>query len=250
MITKFDLLNNLTELKIEPTGTLMVHLSYRAIGDVQGRGDAVLDALMEYMRPGLLVVPAHTWDTVSVRNPIMDVLYTPVTSEIGVLPEMFRKRPNVLRSLHPTHSLCAIGKDARKFLTGEEKIQTPCGKTGAYYKLWERDAQILLIGCNFTSNTYIHGLEEWENAKGAISKEKTHMYVIDYKGKRLYTPQYRHCSHNGSSTFSKIEPIAYEQGVLSFGKFGNAGTRLMRAVALRDLVAPIMKEDPEYWLNY
>jgi aminoglycoside 3-N-acetyltransferase len=249
MYTKADFLNNLTDLNIDSNGTLMVHLSYKAIGDVDGRGDTVLDALMDYMHAGLLVLPAHTWDNVSVENPVMDVIHTPTTKSIGLLTEVFRKRKGVLRSLHPTHSLAAIGKDAKEFLSGEEHIKTPCGKHGAYYKLWERNAQILMIGCNFVSNTFIHGLEEWEHAEGAISKEKTDLYVIDYDSKRDYTPQYRHCSHLGSFTFSKIEPYAYKEGVLTFGNFGDASTRLMRTKSLRELVAPFIKENPRYLLH-
>ena len=144
MHTQQTLITQLSNLSVDPAGTLMVHISYKAIGEVEGRADAVLDALMDYMKPGLLVLPAHTWDNVGKQNPVMDVLHTP--SCVGVLTELFRKRPGVSRSLHPTHSLAAYGKDAEDFVSGEELIDTPCGKGGSYDKLWERDAQILLIG--------------------------------------------------------------------------------------------------------
>lgn len=248
MYTKKDLIKNLEALGIDSKGTLMVHISYKAIGEVEGRGDTVLDALMEYMQEGLLVLPSHTWNNVGAENPVMDVLYTP--SCVGVLTEMFRKRKGVYRSLHPTHSLAAIGEEAEQFLSGEEHIQTPCGEGGAYYKLWERNAQILLIGVNFTRNTYIHGIEEWDKAEGSISKDKTDMYVIDYQGKRLATPQYRHCSRLSSETFTKLEPAALEQGILTMGYFGDATTRLMGAVSLRKMVAELLRSDARYLLRY
>lgn len=248
MYTKQDLLNYLENLGIDPRGTLMVHVSYKAIGDVEGRGDTVLDALMEYMRGGLLVLPSHTWDNVGVDNPVMDVLYTPVC--IGKLPELFRKRPGVRRSLHPTHSLTAAGADAEDFVAGEEHIQTPCGKGGVYYKLWERDAQILQIGVNFTCNTFVHGVEEWDGAIGTISPDKTDMYVVNYEGRRIYTPQYRHCAPLSSGTFSKLEPPAFQQGILKFGFFGNATARLIRASSLRDMTASFLKEDRLYLSRY
>ena len=248
MYTKDDLINDLKTLKVDPLGTLMVHLSYKSIGEVEGRGDTVLDALMEYMNQGLLVIPSHTWANVGEKNPVMDVLYTP--SCIGKLTEMFRKRKDVIRSLHPTHSLAAIGDEASEFLSGEETIYTPCGKGGAYYKLWERNAQILLIGVNFTRNTYIHGIEEWDGAKGSISKDKTDMYVIDYQGKRRYTPQYRHCAPLGSETFSKLEPEAIKRDVLKLGSFGNATARFMKAGPLRELVAEYLNDDPSYLMRY
>jgi len=247
MYTKQDLLSDLTRIKIDPAGTLMVHISCKAVGEVDGRGDTILDVLSEYMSSGLLVLPAHTWN-VSTDNPVTDVLHT--RSCVGVLTEMFRKRPNVHRSLHPTHSLAALGKGAEEFVSGEEFIETPCGIDGAYYKLWERDAQILLIGVNFTRNTFIHGIEEWDGATGAASSDKTDWYVINHAGQRLYTPQYRHCSRIGSETFSKLEPQAIQEGVLSLGSFGDATTRLMRAKPLRNLVAKLLSADSGYLSRY
>ena len=248
MYTKQDLLAHLAALGIDPADTLMVHISYRALGEVEGRGDTVLDALSDYMRPGLLVLPSHTWDNVGASNPVMDVLYTP--SCVGVLPEMFRGRPDVYRSLHPTHALAAKGADAQAFLSGEERIQTPCGKGGAYYKLWERNAQILLIGVNFMRNTFIHGIEDWDGATGTVAPELTDLYVINYEGRRLHTPQFRHCSRLGSDTFSKLEPEALQKGILTLGRFGDATARLMRAAPLREMAAAQLREDPEYLLKF
>jgi len=256
MYTKQDLIAHLSDLRIDPAGTLMVHISCRAVGEVEGRGDTILDALSEYMRPGLLVLPSHTWDIVnaapwtkfSQSNPVMDVLHTP--SNVGVLTEIFRKRPGVLRSLHPTHSLAALGVDAGAFLSGEEHIQTPCGMGGAYYRLWARGAQILLIGVSFIRNTYIHGIEEWDGAQGTLSPEKTDLYVINYEGYRLHTPQRRHIARLGSETFSKLEPEAQQQGVLTLGRFGDATARVMGARPLRAMVAAILKEDPLYLSKY
>ncbi|WMC94309.1 AAC(3) family N-acetyltransferase [Kineothrix sp. MB12-C1] len=248
MYTKRDLLESLDRIGVDRAGTLMVQLSCKAIGEVEGRGDTVLDALMEYMESGLLVLAAHTWDNVDVKNPVMDVLYTP--SCVGFLTERFRKRPGVYRSLHPTHSLSAYGKDAKEFIAGEEKISTPCGEGGAYHRLWQRNAQILLIGVNFTRNTYIHGVEEWDGAEGSISDQKTDLYVINEEGRRIYTPQYRHCSALGSEVFSKLEPQAVQEGILTLGRFGDATTRLMRAVSLREMIAPLLQEDTRYLMRY
>jgi len=248
MYTKQDLLQHLTVLGVDPRGALMVHVSCKAIGDVEGRGDAVLDALSEYMREGLLVLPGHTWRNVGKDNPVMDVLHTPTC--VGVLTELFRGRPEVRRSLHPTHSLLALGGGAEEFLEGEERIQTPCGKGGAYYKLWERDAQILLIGVNFTRNIFIHGIEEWDGAEGSISPDRSDLYVIDHGGRRLYTPQYRHCSRLGSETFSKLEAPAVMGGILTIGRFGDADARIMRTRPLRVMVAALLRQDAGYLLRY
>ena len=248
MHTKQTLMANLSAIGINPAGTLKIHISCKAVGEVDGRGDTILDALMEYMKPGLLVIPSHTWDNVNKTNPVMDVLYTPTC--VGVLTELFRKREGAVRSLHPTHSVAAYGKDAQAFVAGEEKLTTPCGEGGTCYKLWERDAQILMIGIPFTNNTFIHGIEEWDKAEGSIAKEVSDLYVINHHGQRIHTPQYRHCAPLGSSTFIKLEPQAIQEGILTLGCFGDATTRLMRAKPLREMVAKLLKDDPKYLGRY
>lgn len=248
MYNKKILLTHLENLGVDPLGTLMVHLSYKAIGNVEERGDTVLDTLATYMQSGLLVLASHTWDNVNTKNPVMDVLYTP--SCVGVLTEMFRKRPGVHRSLHPTHSLAALGKDAAEFVSGEECIESPCGKNGVYYKLWQRNAQILLIGVNFTRNTFIHGIEEWDGAEGTLSPHKEDLYVINCQGQRPHTPQRRHCAPLGSETFSNLEPLALQKNILTMGRFGDATARIMQAVPLREMTAALIKTDKKYLLRY
>ncbi|MDR3000303.1 MAG: AAC(3) family N-acetyltransferase [Fibromonadaceae bacterium] len=244
MYTKQNLMDNMATMNIDPHGALLIHLSYKAIGETENRAETVLDAFVEYMKPGLLVLPSHTWRNVNNENPVMDILHTP--SCVGICTELFRRRPGIQRSLHPTHSVAALGKDAEEFIAGEEKMQTPCGKGGVYYKLWERNAQILLIGVNFSRSTFIHGVEEWDGAIGSISEEKTELYVINRDGGRLYTPQYRHCSSLGSRTFVKLEPEALSQGVMTISRFGNATARLVRAKPIRTLAAKFLAEDPQY----
>jgi hypothetical protein len=76
------------------------------------------------------------------------------------------------------------------------------------------------------------------------------MFVINHKGQRLYTPQFRHCSPHGSETFGKLEAPALAQGILTFGSFGDATTRLHRAKPLRTMVAELLKADAGWLLKY
>src|SRR5690625_4890509 len=124
MYTKEDLKNDLKRLGINQYGTLKVNSSYKSIGQVDGGPETVLDSLSEYMEEGLLGLPAHTWAHVNQENPTFHVDQS--ETNVGILTEMFRKRDGVIRSLHPTHSVAALGKDAKAFTEGDEKLDTPC----------------------------------------------------------------------------------------------------------------------------
>lgn len=126
MYTKEDLLKQLEDMKIDKKGTLLVHSSMKSIGQVDGGADTVLDVFSQYMKDGLLVLPTHTWAYINKNNPRFYVDKSP--SCVGILTELFRKRPGVVRSLRPTHSVAALGKDAKEFVAGDEKCDTPCSR--------------------------------------------------------------------------------------------------------------------------
>lgn len=128
MYTKQDLKNQLQEMGLQPTDAVMIHSSMKAIGEVEGGADTALDALMEYFAQGLLMMPAHTWAQMNAQYNVFDPAKEPAC--VGFLPNLFLKRPGVVRSLHPTHSMAAYGPAAADYVAGEENCTTPCAKDG------------------------------------------------------------------------------------------------------------------------
>ena len=46
------------------TDTVTIHTSMKAIGEVEGGADTVIDAFCESLDEGLFLVPTHTWSYV------------------------------------------------------------------------------------------------------------------------------------------------------------------------------------------
>ena len=244
IITKDELLKDLATLNIDPKGILLVHSAYKKIGDVEGRGDTVIDALMEYMKDGTLILPTHTWAQIGIdQETVMEVEKTP--SCIGILPDIFRKRPDVIRTWHPTHSVGIYGKKAKELAKGEEHINTPCGPGSIWNKLLDEKATILLIGVNFTRNTYIHCIEELCDVPGRLTEEQHDLYVLTPNGETLHTPQYRHVKGLGSETFWKLEDLMEKEGVMEKGSFGNAQTMCCDAEGLYRVLSQMLAKDIE-----
>ena len=247
MYTKGDLIRDLKTLTIDPKGTLMVHSSYKAIGDVAGRADTVLDALMEYMKDGLLVMPTHTWRDINAKNPVFSVLDTP--SHVGIMTELFRKRKGVYRSAHPTHSVAAYGKDAQAFTTGDETFDTPCARGSAWGKLLDRQAQILLIGVDLRRNTYIHGIEEWLNIPGRLYNYHEPLKSILPDGTVVNVPSRRHCGGNYSEYYWKVEEVLLNRKAMWIGRFGDAESRVCDAKKTYVVLAEMLKDLPDLFSN-
>ncbi len=241
--TKDSLLQDLRRLAIDPRGTLLVHSSMKSIGEVVGGADTVLDALSAYMLDGLLVLPTHTWKTVSPENPRYYQAESSVC--VGILPELFRQRAGVHRSLHPTHSTAALGRDAAEFASGDELCGSPCARNSTWGKLLDRDAAIMLIGVDLTRCTFIHGVEEWFGIPNRLAETPDRLISVRADKVEIPVSLYRHHGVSSSENFWKAEPVLELNGALHKGYFGDALTRVCSAPHMADLLFDMLAADPE-----
>lgn len=246
MYTKQDLMNHMAEMGIDPKGTLLVHSSMKSIGQVEGGADTVLDAMMEYMKDGLLILPTHTWDRMGGEHPVFDADIT--DSCVGLLTNRFRKREGVVRSLHPTHSVAAYGKDAEEYIAGEEKTGSPCPREGCWGRLYDRKAQILMLGVTLSKYTYLHSVEEWADVPGRLTKQEIPLFVLDFEGNEYAVPQHRHAGAN-SDWFPKMDEEYLTRGAMKMGRFGDAVCRLCDAVKTADIALEWLKKDIDLFGN-
>lgn len=243
MHTKESLKQQLEQLNIDQQGTLLVHSSMKSIGEVEGRADAVLDALSEYMADGLLILPTHTWSYVRANNPKYYVESSP--SCVGILTELFRQRPNVYRSYHPTHSVAALGKDAETFVQGDERFDTPCDRGSAWGRLLDREATIMMIGVDLRRNTFIHGIEEWNDIPGRMTDSHEPLVTVLPDGTEINVPSRRHCGARWSLHFWKVDELLVQYGAMQKGKFGDAEVRICDAIQTDVIISELLQLDPD-----
>src|SRR5260370_2922416 len=91
-------------------GVLVVHSAIAPLSRRGLRAEAIIEALIEYMRDGNLFMPTMTWRTVTPEQPHWDEIETP--SYTGVLTEIFRTHYASGRSIHPTHSVAGLAPRA------------------------------------------------------------------------------------------------------------------------------------------
>jgi len=242
MYTKQDLIAHLEAAGIDPRGTVLMHSSMKSIGAVEGGADTVLDACSEYMKDGLLALPTHTWSYVNAKNPKFHV----ETSEVcvGILPELFRKRPGVIRSWHPTHSVAALGRDAQAFTAGDERWDTPCHRESAWGRLLDRQAQILLVGVDLRRNTFIHGIEEWIDIPGRLTDGQEMLYTVRPDGSEIAVPSRRHTGY-WSEYFMKVEGILVEGKALYSARLGDALVWVCDTVKTTEILTEMLQKNPD-----
>ncbi|NLK28621.1 MAG: AAC(3) family N-acetyltransferase [Clostridiales bacterium] len=241
MYTKQDLKNMIKEMGIASTDTLFIHSSMKAIGEVLGGADTVLDSFMEYLENGLLILPTHTWGSMSETHNVYDPNKEPAC--VGLLPNLFMKREGVVRSLHPTHSVAAYGKDSMVYIKGEEEVTTPCAVGGCYDRLRERNAKILLLGVNHNRNTFIHCVEEILEVPERLTEKPVLFKIVMPDGSLKESYVYRHYNRTTphiSEAYTKLEQAFYDNNVAKQVKFGDATCILCDANGIFEVTKKVL----------
>src|SRR5262249_34330144 len=118
------------------------------------RAEAIIEALIDYMRGGNLFMPTMTWRTVTPEHPHWDELETP--SHTGVLTEIFRTRYASGRSTHPTHSMAGLGPAGPLLLSRHHTDNARFPATSRWG--WGRDWEVyfLMMGGGLEPARAIH----------------------------------------------------------------------------------------------
>lgn len=248
MYTKKQLTAQLRKMKLSPDETLLVHSSFKAMGEVAGGAQTVLDALCEYLSEGLLLMPTHTWDSVGPDNPSFDARTTPGCT--GVLGTLLLERPGAVRSLHPTHSLAAWGKDAAEFIKGEQYRSTPCPREGCMGRLLDRRGKVLFIGCPLSKNTFLHGVEEWAGIEHRLGEEYT-CIITDASGSGFIGSMRSHRAPvpDVSLNYAKMEQPFLELGAAFEGALGEARCVLCDCARMTRITTELLILQPDLFLD-
>lgn len=232
VIKENDLLNDLETSGLEKGDIVMVHSSLSRIGILSDGANTVVNSLKNYIgKEGLLVMPSFIGS--SMLNYLDNYLIWDVNnspSYNGAITELFRKSEGAVRSLHPTHSLVAWGKNAHDFCAGHEKSQTPFDKYSPYRKLIEENFNIFFIGLDLFSMTLCRGGDDFiENYPDNPYLDKIFKVpILDYNGNEIIVSTKCHApamSERRRNMF--LFPLLKEK--IQVGKFGRTHTLLVNA---------------------
>ena len=178
--------------QFEPGEVILVHCSYDAFRAYGGRPSDVVDVLQRAVGPhGGVMMPTLPFTGTAVdwanANPIVDLRRTP--SRMGLVSEIFRRSPDVVRSIHPTHPVAAWGGAAA--LVGEHSAaSTPCGENSPYHRLLESDGRLVMLGAGIETLTFFHTVEsvlEKDLPQSPFTRETYELRTIAEDGREYVT---------------------------------------------------------------
>jgi aminoglycoside 3-N-acetyltransferase len=255
VVTKVEIAHDLTRLGVKPGDILYVHSSLSSIGQVLGGANAVIDAMLYVLGPtGTLVMPAFSMPYGGMigtleKGAVFDPESTPCT--IGLIPETFRRRRDVLRSIHPTSSICALGAKADAVTRSEQSdFRSNFGVGTPLHRVMDYGAKVLGLGVSVAYVSFYHVIEDVLGDKFPVEVHGNRTYaakVLDHGN--LVTMHVRPLDPTVSKTRidqpssewlrTLFTDLLIDRGILKIGPVGEARSWLMNAKELYEALVEL-----------
>ena len=254
MITKEQILFQLSSMNAPQEGIVLMHSSLRSVGNIEGGAQVLLDTLIEYFtaKGGLFCIPTHTANNFFEGKEIaLDV--SDNMTDLGAFATIALRDGRGIRSENPILSMVVFGdrKKAEDFIKNDAFVTTPTAPESCYGKLTSQNGHILLVGVGQEKNTYLHCVGEMLNLPDRMDDVEKCANVKRSTGEivkrtmRLYRCR---CANDVSKRFPKYEVAFRYHGCIIDGFIGNAPTQLCSAAKMKNTVELIFKnangEDP------
>lgn len=237
--------NDARMLGINKGDTLLVHSSLRSLGGATPR-DVIDGLLLALGDEGTLVFPTLSYLNCNPNHPVFD--YYDTKSNVGALPEYFRTEvEGVVRSMSPTHSCAAIGKNADFVTSGHVLDKTPCGENSPFRRLMQLGGKILFIGCGMRPNTSMHAVEELSEPDYLYGDEFVYDFT-DKDGKKYQAPCRAHGFKGVAQRYERIADLLVGDE-LKTGKIMSADCHLVYTPAMWQKADKKYREDPHYFID-
>jgi len=240
--------NFLAEQGITCGDVVFVHSSFDRLTHIEGGAFEIVRALQQAVtEQGLLAMPAYTHKGIMFEYvasaPVFRVDRSP--SLMGLLSEVFRRMPGVVRSLHPTHSVAAWGNGAKDFVGEHHLSPSPVGPKSPFHKLLARQGKAIMLGVNTNYLTLIHTVEDIMGEQFPLKTSLKTLYslqVIDGSGKELTVPvRVFDPWVTSRCVVSSLDSYLLNSGAMRVGIIGNLGVYFLSVAATVEKLIELAK---------
>lgn len=229
-------------LSIAEGQIVFVHSGADWLRSVEGGPIKVVETIKAVIGTrGTLLMPSFPIDGLAVdflRTSTFDIRRSP--SKMGLITEIFRRMPGVVRSLHPTHPVCAFGPMAEELISNHHLIMYPFGPSTPFSRMDEKGGKILMIGVDSACLTHVHVAEDALVSafpKSVYLNDPITVDVVDMEGITRKVTTYAHNpAVSRLKSITRFENEWIREGVLKRGAAGNIELRVFESAALSGLL--------------
>jgi aminoglycoside 3-N-acetyltransferase len=242
VLTFEKLVEEFRDLGVEEGDTLLVHSSYKSLGEVDGGPQTVIRALETVLgAEGTLIMPTFNFDFN--KGIPWDVRKT--RSKMGALTEVVRVDPRAKRVFHPFYSFAILGRHAEKL--GSLRYKSSYERNSVFGKLRDLDGKIMVIGLSYNdSMTFFHHIEQMEGVDYRFLKQFTG--EVTDENDNTYTDTFEMLVRDiDKGVMTMVDPMGAlmeQAGIVKIRKIGEADVKLMKANEVYEFTVREMKRDP------
>ena len=173
-------------------------------------------------------------------------------SMMGLVSEYFRRRPDVVRSLHPTHPILVHGPQAEDIVAAHPACLFPCGPGSPFDRLLALDGKVVFFNVEFAVFTFFHYLEHLVSADlpfPLYTDRPIEVPVIDRAGDRATVTTHVYSREAiGRRRFVVLETELRRRHLITTRRIGNGEVESIR---VRDAVACVedMRRQGRYFYD-
>ncbi len=247
-MSDFDIQKSFHNIGIKKNDIVMIHgdagvaAQYLDIS-ANRKIDFLIEQIKDYFSEGgTILVPAFSYSFT--KNENFDLNNT--ESTVGLFSERFRKSNNVNRTKHPIFSISTWGKLKDDFQDGT--ISDCFGPNTFFEKLLERNVTLITLGCDFSSLTFVHYVEQKKQVSYRYSKSFSGCVIDSDQEVNITTDYYvRDLSLKTSCNLSLLCRFAGEKRLISIGTAGRFPLKAIKASDFYTLAMKLLDHD-EYSL--
>ena len=245
-IDKGTIVQGLRAMGLAPGDVVMLHSSLKSLGYVEGGAQTVLEAVYETVGPGgTLVMPTYYLPGGNIYKAcqMTDYVFDPYKhgSTLGALPSAFLKLPGIRRSIHPTHSVSALGPQADYIVSDHHLAPSIFGVGSPWERCLRVNAKVVGLGITMGPVTFYHLLEDMWLDRFPVPVRLPQVFNMkcrDWKGQLIEVPvtpldpAYNSCriDNNGRADLQRFFMDDFRRaGILQDGRVGQASAWFVSA---------------------
>jgi aminoglycoside 3-N-acetyltransferase len=179
-----DVLHRISECEL--AGDFMIHGSITNIGKLDKPVSELMKGWIEQidLTRQTILCPALPYNTTMLEylKVCKDFDVHSAKNAMGAISNSLMAMPGAVRSLHPTHSVVALGASASEYVAQHELDSSPFGPNSPYQKLTLRGGKIVMFGVGLNSVTCFHVYEDMMGSAMPLPIYLDQRFTVPCKG--------------------------------------------------------------------
>jgi aminoglycoside N3'-acetyltransferase/acyl carrier protein len=251
--TPMQLENILKAMGITAGDTVLMHSAFRIFNGFAGTPDQVIECVLNIIGPSgnlVMVSMPYTGSTAAYLHGGVPFNVQHTMSAMGVITEIFRQKPGVVRSVNPAHPILAWGPAAPWIIADHEKTMYSCGKGSPFEKLVHVQAKALLFDVSLRSMTFFHYLKDLFQSTLPVKlyeEMPVESIVIDTSGNKNTVKTYVFSSESRRYRSQNLQEALIKEEVIKTEKIGNTKLILLQLQQLIECARQMVKAGKPLW---